>query len=196
MPRAKKKMEETPRRGPRGSEKLALEGLLGGRSPDDFGRVHVFRHEDHGARTMLGVAQPADLRDRLAFGARFGGGTFTLVARSPDNRRIAGRFRTETEGAALPAPEGTKREGVAWPHATGTGQLQAVVFPLFREGCSVDAVVDRTRVDARALRALYLEWLTDFGEELPTTPDEVARRKARAAERRKGAIAREAHAAG
>jgi hypothetical protein len=191
----KRNPDETPHRGVRASGKRATKGLFGGRVIEDFGSIHVFRHEAQGARAMLGKAQPDELRDHTSFGARFGGGTFTLVARSQDNRRIAGRFRVEVPGAPLPIPAVPRRAGDERPFASAGGSLQAIVFPLFREGLGVDAIVERTHVDARMLRALYLEWLTDFGEEPPTTPEEIARRKARAHERRKAAFQAQAELA-
>lgn len=158
--------------------------LLGGESLEAFGRVNVLRHEEEGTR-LLGVADPCDLEDRRRFLARFGGGSYTLVARTPDNGRIAARFRLAFEGAPKPVagaplakPTGRRPavDAGRWPLGTSEGEIARRVFRLFRTTQDLDEVIDETGLAPRVVRALFLEWLTPLGDELPKTPEEIQRR--------------------
>ncbi len=164
--------------------------LLGGEPIDAFGRINVLRHEEDGTR-LLGIVASDDLNDSDAFRARFGGGAYTLVARTPDNRRIAARIPLALEGAPKPiadaplakptgrragATDAKREPTLAHPHGTGAGALEATVFRMLRTGATLEQVVDTTHVPSRIVRALYLEWLTDLGDELPKTREEIAER--------------------
>lgn len=159
-----------------------------GRRLAELGRVHVLR-EDEGATRRMGTALAAELEDEAAFAARFGGGRFLLLARDVDNKRIAARARVTLDAEPLDAgdlvpPGRGRRSDVARTHATSLGALQATVFRMLRAGATLEDIVDATHVPAQTLRDIYLEWLTDFGEERPQTPEEIAARAKVRRERR------------
>jgi hypothetical protein len=176
------------------AKKAPTKSVLG-RDLAELGSVHVLRHEEGGAR-LLGIATAAELADREAFAARFGGGSYTLMARTPDNRQLAARVPLAIEGAPKPAPTVApvrarrRRAGVdvdagAMPFATPAGLLARAVFACFAAGRSTAEIVDELGVEPAIVRALFREWICDHTEEPPTTPEEIAARvKARRARQR------------
>ena len=112
----------------------------------------MLRHEEDGTR-LLGIATAAELGDRAAFASRFGGGSYTLMARTADNRQIAARIPLAIEGlpkpAATVAPVRMRRRRAdapdvaakteapaAMPFATPAGLRARAVFACFRAGRS------------------------------------------------------------
>ncbi len=142
----------------------------------------------------MGVVAAAELRDQSALAARFGGGSFLLLARDPTNMRIATRVRVSVAGPARPCEDEGRIESPASrrktsspserPHATRAGMLADEVFQCLDEGKPLGEVMRATGAEPRVLRGLYLEWLTPFGAELPKTPEEIQKRiEAKRAER-------------
>jgi hypothetical protein len=129
--------------------------------------LHVRRFE---GGQWVGAPQPfedADLGDREAVRARFGGGRYEVIAR--DGRKIVGRTRFVVDGPSRPLGGEVEPVAVAGGEgerrfATAIGQRQALVFRLLDEGIDVVDVVERTGIDAAAVRAIFDEWKTPLCE--------------------------------
>jgi hypothetical protein len=121
-----------------------------------------------------------ELSDREAVRARFGGGRYEVIAR--DGRQIVARTRFVLDGAPCPlrdeppSPAAQAIEPMAF--ATQTGAREALIFGLFNEGLDVVEITQRTRIDARTVRAVFAEWLTPLGLEPVKSPEEIPARRA------------------
>ncbi len=138
-------------------------------------KLVISRLEDGGWRRVPELLTAADLPDREAVRARFGGGRYDVIGR--DAKRITARTRFVLEGLPLPLGDEAvlshkKREKLR-EFATSNGEREAIVFGLLESDTSLPDVVQRTGIEARLVRAIYLEWLTPLGQQIPTTADGV-----------------------
>jgi hypothetical protein len=107
--------------------------------------------------------QLAELPDRHAVGALYGGGKYEVIGR--DRQRIRARSRFLLEGPPLPLGEASapakpprSRRSPQDEFATPAGRREALVFELLDEGLDLVEIVKRTRIDARTLRGIHEEW--------------------------------------
>jgi hypothetical protein len=150
--------------------------------------LRVRRQEAPGHWVLIPqVFRPEELPTRAAVAARFGGGQYEVFGRDESNRRITARTRFVLEGEPLPLQSATAdtsdddreldpKDSPARPsRALGsrTGEREAAVFRLLEQGYALSAITIATGIEARAVRGIFLEWITPLGAEPPTTPELV-----------------------
>jgi len=138
-------------------------------------KLVVSRFEDGAWRRVPALLSAAELPDREAVRSRFGGGRYDVIGR--DAKRITARTRFVLEGLPLPLGDeavlsNKKREKLR-EFASANGEREAIVFGLLENDTSLPDIVQRTGIEARLVRAIYLEWLTPLGQQIPTSADGV-----------------------
>jgi hypothetical protein len=167
------------------------------RSTPEVGFIQVRRRESDGWKRAAKTFPAGELRDARALKECFGGGTYELIARSANNRRITARARLEVPGDPKPLGEApasstvrhAKPEGRAHPSngALGRflalferGKLQARVFRMFERDAEVAEIVRATKLPADEVRRLWVEYTTPLGyapaRDLEHPVDETERR--------------------
>jgi hypothetical protein len=157
--------------------------LFSPRSSAPLGSLRLRRFDPEGQRwlSIPRVFRSDELPDRDALKALFGGGRYEVIGRDARGQRIAARACFVLEGEALPidaatlgAPPSLKTHA-AMPGSSLSGAIAARVFALFDQGHNLSQIVVATHIDPRSVRALYREWITPLGQDVPSAAGDVAR---------------------
>jgi hypothetical protein len=163
----------------------------------EVGFIQVRRREPEGWKRAAKTFPAGELRDARALKECFGGGTYELIARSANNRRITARARLQVPGDPKPLGEAPASSTVrhAKPEqrthfSNGAqarllalferGKLQARVFRMFDRGAEVPEIVRMTKMPSDEIRRLWEEYSTPLGyapaRDLEHPVDETERR--------------------